>query len=154
MITNALTCKYLRLHIIILYYSDILCSSNKKVSMRRLYVILLDLPRETRWSRTADAPGSLSICMMLPLHPNMSLGLVCAKVCWNVTVLIYCWSCLCHGISLGIRASWPDTRPWNIISDIQHKAQGYTIQRGIVCAPTKWYCSALTGWSVGNLHLS
>ena len=55
----------------------------EKVTICQLHVILVDWSGVSRWRRAVDTPGSLSTWKMLPLHPNMSLGLMCAKVCWD-----------------------------------------------------------------------
>lgn len=84
MIINVLTCKYLSLHIIILCPYSNLCCSNKRVRMCRLHVILVDWPWVSRWRYAVETLGSLSKCKMLALHPNMSLGLTCSKVYWDL----------------------------------------------------------------------
>lgn len=118
---------------ICVYYNNVIFYDlTVKVPVCRLHVILVDWPRVWRWRHAVDTLGSLSLWNMLALHPNMSLGLMCAKVCWDegLTVLIYSWSCLCHRISHFV--AWY----MHMNCHFRHPTQspGYRIERGILCS--------------------
>lgn len=87
MIMNVLTCKnlhkILELSVRGCDMCNILWSSRKGHNSLTIRVIHVSWSGVSRWRRIAYTLGSLSIWKMLDIHPNMSLGHMCAMVCWD-----------------------------------------------------------------------